>query len=107
MSRFTARIGISGREDDLKLAFSSDIGDVVAGAMKKAVSAELEVQRKELEKKLAAAYGGKADEARGQVDGLAKKLLGPLDAQKAALDRQLKDSAGKALGGVKFDKLFR
>ncbi len=106
VSSFNVRIGISGKEDDLKLAFSSDIGDVVAGAMKKAVSAELEVQKKELEKKLAAAYGGKAEEARGQVDGLAKKLLGPLDAQKAALDKQLKEAAGKALGGVKLDKLF-
>lgn len=107
LTSFNVRIGISGREDDLKLAFSSNAGEVVAAAMRKAVSGQLEAQRKVLEGKLAALYGDKAKEAQGSVNALSGKLLGPLDAQKGALNKQLQDSAGKALGGQGLDKLFK
>lgn len=107
LTGFQVRIAISGREDDLKLAFSSNIGEAVAAAMRKAVSGQLEAQRKVLEAKLAALYGDKAKDARASVDGLTAKLLGPLDAQKAALNKQLQDAAGKALGGQRLDKLFK
>lgn len=107
LTGFQVRIAISGREDDLKLAFSSNIGEAVAAAMRKAVSGQIEAQKKVLEAKLAALYGDKAKDARASVDGLAGKLLGPLDAQKAALNKQLQDAAGKALGGQRLDKLFR
>jgi len=107
LTGFNVRIGISGREDDLKLAFSSNAGEAIAAAMRKAVSGQLEAQKKILEAKLAAAYGGKAAEARASVDGLASKLLGPLDAQKGALDKQLKDAVGKAVGGQRLDRLFK
>lgn len=107
LTGFSVRIGISGREDDLKLAFSSNAGEVVAAAMRKAVSGQLEAQKKVLEAKLAALYGDKAKDARASVDGLAGKLLGPLDAQKGALNKQLQDSIGKALGGRGLDKLFK
>lgn len=107
LTGFNVRIGISGREDDLKLAFSSNAGEVVAAAMRKAVSGQLEAQKKVLEAKLAALYGDKTKDARASVDGLAGKLLGPLDAQKGALNKQLQDSIGKALGGRGLDKLFK
>ncbi|MDP3542238.1 MAG: TIGR03545 family protein [Elusimicrobiota bacterium] len=107
LTGFRVRIEISGREDDLKLAFSSNIGEAVAAAMRKAVSGQLEAQRKVLEAKLAALYGDKAKDARASVDGLAGKILGPLDAQKEALNKQLQDAAGKALGGQRLDKLFK
>ncbi|MCM2304371.1 MAG: TIGR03545 family protein [Elusimicrobia bacterium] len=107
LTSFNVRIGISGREDDLKLAFSSNAGEVVAAAMRKAVSGQLEAQKKVLEAKLAALYGDKTKDARASVDGLAGKLLGPLDAQKGALNKQLQDAVGKALGGRGLDKLFK
>lgn len=107
LTGFNVRIGISGREDDLKLQFSSNIGEAVAAAMRKAVSGQLEAQKKVLEAKLAALYGDKAKDARASVDGLTGKLLGPLDAQKGALNKQLQDSVGKALGGRGLDKLFK
>lgn len=107
LTGFSVRVGISGREDDLKLAFSSNIGDAVAGAMRKAVAGQVEAQKKALEAKLESLYGGKDKDARASADGLAGKLLGPLDAQKGALNKQLQDAAGKALGGRGLDKLFR
>lgn len=110
ISSFKVRVGVSGKEDDLKLSFSSNIGEAVAAAMKKAVSGQLEAQKKVLEGKLAALYGGKDKDAKSAVDGLSAKLLGPLDAQKAALNKQLQDAVGKALGGgkgLKLDKLFK
>jgi uncharacterized protein (TIGR03545 family) len=107
LTSFNVRVGISGREDDLKLAFSSNAGEVVAAAMRKAVSGQLEAQKKVLEGKLAALYGDRTKDAHAAVDGLAGKLLGPLDAQKGALNKQLQDSIGKALGGRGLDKLFR
>ncbi|MEK7389525.1 MAG: TIGR03545 family protein [Elusimicrobiota bacterium] len=109
LSAFTVRVGVSGKEDDLKLSFSSNIGDVVAAAMKKSFSAQLEAQRKVLEAKLAAAYGDKFKDARARADALTAQLLGPLDAQKNALQKQLQETIGKAVGGqpLRFDKLFK
>ncbi len=107
LNGFNVRVGISGREDDLKLAFSSNAGEAIAGAMRKAVSGQLEAQKKVLEGKLAALYGGKDRDAQASVNGLTAKLLGPLDAQKGALNKQLQDAAGKALGGVRLDRLFK
>ncbi len=104
---FKVKIGISGKEDDLKLSFSSDIGEVVAAAMKKAVSGQLDAQKKVLEGKLNAIYGTKFKDAQTSTDGLGGKLLGPLDAQKGALNKQLQDAVGKALGGQRLDKLFK
>ena len=111
LKTFNVRVGISGKENDLKLAFSSNAGDAISGALKKAVSGQLAAQRKTLESKLEALYGGKANDAQAQVAGLTGKLMGPLDAQRSALDRQLKEAAGKALGGPKLpaglNKLFK
>ena len=107
LTGFNVRVGISGREDDLKLAFSSNAGEAIAAAMRKAVSGQLDAQKKILEGKLAALYGGKPGEAQASVNGLGAKLLGPLDAQKGALNKQLQDALGKALGGQRLDKLFK
>lgn len=107
LTGFNVRVGISGREDDLKLAFSSNAGEAVAAAMRKAVSGQLEAQKKILEGKLAALYGDRSSDAQASVNGLTGKLMGPLDAQKGALNKQLQDSIGKALGGQGLDKLFR
>ncbi|MDX6770606.1 MAG: TIGR03545 family protein [Elusimicrobiota bacterium] len=107
---FTVKIGLSGREDDLKFAVSSDLGTAVAGAMKKAVAGELDAQRKALEAKVNALYEERMKGVRAQTDGLSKQVLGPLDAQKGELDRLLKDALGKAAGGNKLPdlkKLFR
>lgn len=106
---FTAKVGISGREDDLKFAVSSDLGTAVAGAMKKAVAGEFEAQRKALEAKVNALYDEQMKGVRAQADGLGKQVLGPLDAQKGELDRLLKDAVGKAVGTPKLDlkKLFK
>ncbi|MBI5246758.1 MAG: TIGR03545 family protein [Elusimicrobia bacterium] len=107
LTGFKMKIGISGKEDDLKLSFSSDIGEAVASAMKKAVSGKLEAQKNILEGKLAGIYGNKFKDAQSSTDGLNVKLLGPLDAQKGALNKQLQDALGKALGGQRLDKLFK
>jgi hypothetical protein len=107
LTGFHVRVVLSGREDDLKLAFSSNAGDAIAAAMRKAVSGQLKAQNKVLEGKLAALYGDKSRDAQSSVDGLTTKLLGPLDAQKGALNKQLQDSLGKALGARTLDKLFR
>lgn len=106
---FSARVGISGREDDLKFAVSSDIGDVVAGAMKKAVAGELEAQRKQLEAKVNALYEAQLEPLRAQQEKLQAQLLGPLDKQKGELDRLMKEAVGKAVGQPKLDlkKLFK
>lgn len=106
---FTARVGISGREDDLKFDVSSDIGKVVAGAMKKAVAGELDLQRKALESKVNALYEAQLKPLRAQQEKLQAQLLGPLDKQKGELDRLLKEAVGKAVGQPKVDlqKLFR
>ena len=107
LTSFNVRVAISGREDDLKLAFSSNAGEAVAAAMRKAVSGQLEAQKKILEGKLAALYGSRSSDAQASVNGLTGKLMGPLDAQKGALNKQLSDSIGKALGGQGLDKLFK
>jgi uncharacterized protein (TIGR03545 family) len=107
LTGFNVRVGISGRQDDLKLAFSSNAGEAVAAAMRKAVSGQLEAQKKVLEGKLAALYGNRSSDAQASVNGLTGKLMGPLDAQKGALNKQLSDSIGKAFGGQGLDKLFK
>lgn len=99
LNKFSVRIGISGKESDLKLAFSSNIGDVVAAAMKKAVSGQFEAQRKALQSQVDALYNDKLKGVKAQADGTAAQVLGPLDAQRAALDRQLQDALKKQLGG--------
>jgi uncharacterized protein (TIGR03545 family) len=106
---FTAKVGISGREDDLQLKVASDIGEVVAGAMKKAVAGELDAQRKQLEAKVNAAYEERLKAVRAQQEKLQAQLMGPLDKQKGELDRLMKESLGKAVGTPKLDlpKLFR
>ncbi len=111
LTGFNVRIGISGTEDDLKLAFSSNIGEAVAAAMRKAVAGQLEAQKKLLEQKLASLYGGEAGNAKASADALGGKILGPLDAQKKGLEKQLQDAVSKAIGGGKpfggLDKLFK
>lgn len=107
LTGFQARVVISGRKDDLKFAFSSNIAEAVSAAMRKAVSGQLEAQKKILEGKLAAVYGDKTKDARASVGGLAAKLMGPLDAQTGALNKQLQDALGKAIGGQGLDRLFK
>lgn len=108
LSAFNVRVGVSGKESDLKLAFSSDIGDAVAGAMKKAVSGEYEGQRKALRAKVDALYNEKLQGVKAQTDGTSSAVLGPLDAQKASLDRMLQDAIRKSVGGkLDLKKLFK
>ena len=104
------RVGISGKESDLKLSFSSNIGDALAGAMKKAVSGQFDAQRKALQAQVDALYNEKLKGVRGQTDGLSSQILGPLDSQRAGLDRQLQDALKKSLGGKNLpdlNKLFK
>lgn len=109
ISRFNVKIGISGKEDDLRFAISSDLGATVAEGMKKAFSGELAKQRRELEAKVDALYSARAKELQAQNDALAKKYLGPLDAQRAKLQEQLNQAVSKGLGRSipGLDKLFR
>ncbi len=105
---FQARIGLAGTEENLKLAFSSNIGEILAGAMRKAFSGQIESQRKRVEAKIAELYGPQLRDARGATNGLAAKLLGPWDNQRADLDRQLQDTLKKSIGGApNFKKLFK
>lgn len=108
LSRFTVTVGISGKESDLKLSFSSNIGEVVAGAMRKAFAGQVEAQKKALESKLAALYGPKLKDAHGATDGLSSQVLGPLDSQRGALDKQLQDALKRSVGGQPdLRKLFK
>ena len=110
LSAFNVRVGVSGKESDLKLAFSSNIGDAVAGAMKKAVSGEYEAQRKAVQAKVDALYNEKLKGVKAQTDGTNGAVMGPLDAQKASLDKLLRDAVSKSVGGGKlpdFKKLFK
>lgn len=109
LDRFQVKIGISGKENDLKLTFSSNAGDAVAAAMKKAFAGRLDARRKDLQAKLDALYGPKLKDAHGATDGLQAKILGPLDSQRAGLDRQFQDALKKSLGGKglpNLNKLF-
>lgn len=108
LNAFEVRIGISGKESDLKLSFSSDIGTVLAGAMKKAFAGQFESQRKAVEAKVAELYGPKLKDAHGATDGLSSQVLGPLDAQKAGLNKQLQDALKKSVGGApNLNRLFK
>lgn len=107
LKSFQVKIGISGKESDLKLTFSSNIGDVLAGAMKKVFAGQVEGQRKAVEAKVAALYGPKLKDAHAATDGLSSKVLGPLDAQRAGLDKQLQDALKKSIGGGDLKKIFR
>ena len=110
MRAFQVRVGISGKEGDLKLAFSSNIGDVVAGAMKKALSGQFDAQRKALQSQVDALYNAKLKGVKSHTDGTSAQVLGPLDSQRAALDRQLQDALKKSLGGKNLpdlNKLFK
>jgi uncharacterized protein (TIGR03545 family) len=100
LDKFTVRIGLSGNESDLQLTFSSDIGEVLAGAMKKAFAGRFDAQRKAAEAKVAALYDPKLKDAHGATDGLSSQILGPLDSQKAGLERQLQDALKKSIGGA-------
>lgn len=105
LSGFHVDVSIAGREDDLQLAFASNVGDAASGAMRKALSAQLDAQRKALEAKVNALYQDKYNDARAQVDALGPKLLGPLDKQREGLERQLRDAVGRS--APRLDKLFR
>ena len=110
LTNIQVRVGISGKEDDLKLAFSSNIGDAVAGAMKKAVTGQFAAQRKALQSQVDALYGPKLKDVKAYAAGTEAQVLGPLDAQRAALDRQLQDALKKSLGGKNLpdiNKLFK
>lgn len=110
LNSFHVRVGISGKESDLKLAFASDAGDVLAGAMKKAMTGQFDAQRKALQARVDALYNEKLKGVRGQTDGLSSQILDPLDSQRAGLDRQLQDALKKSLGGKNLpnlNKLFK
>lgn len=105
LSGFSARVGISGREEDLRLDLSSDLGQVVAGAMKKAVAAEYETQRRALQAKVDALYEQRMKDVRARSQRLSAQVLGPLERQRGELDRLLKDAVGKAVGQPKLPDL--
>jgi uncharacterized protein (TIGR03545 family) len=97
---FSARVGISGTEGDLKLSFTSDLGERVAAALRKTLSAGLDAQRRAVQAKIDALYADKLKGVRGSTDGLSGQVLGPLDGQRAKLDSLLKDALGKSSGGA-------
>jgi uncharacterized protein (TIGR03545 family) len=105
--RFTATIGIEGKEDDLHFKLSSDLGQTLADGMKRAFSTEIAKQRRQLEAKVNALYAERAKELQGRTDALRSQLLGPLDRQKAQLDAQLKQALGKSIPGLEKLKLFK
>lgn len=110
LNSFQVRIGLSGKESDLKLVFSSDLGDVLSAAMKKAFSARFEAQRQALQAQVDALYDAKLKGVRAQTAATAAQVLGPLDAQRAALDRQLQDALKKSIGAKSlpgFKSLFK
>ncbi len=100
IDKLSVRIGISGKESDLKLSFSSNLGGVLAEAMKKAFAGQFAARRKAVETQISGLYEQKLKDARGATDGLSSKILGPLDLQKSVLDKQLQDTLKKSLGGA-------
>ncbi len=104
---FQAKVGISGRENALNLSFSSNLGELLAGAMRKSLSAGLDSQRAALQAKVDALYQDKLKAVSPATGGLSASVLGPLDAQRAGLDKLLKDALGKSAGGGKENDLLK
>jgi uncharacterized protein (TIGR03545 family) len=105
INSFSMRIGLSGQENDMRLTFSSNIADTLSAAMKKAFAGQLEAQRKIVQSKIDALYNDKLKGVRSQVDSATSGIMGPLDQQKSALDRQLQDVLKKSIGGNKLPPL--
>lgn len=105
VTRFNARVGIEGAEDDLRFTISSDLGRTLADSLKGAFSAEIAAQRKILEQKIDALYAGKAKALQAQAGQLQSQLLGPLNSQQQVLDKAVKDAASKSAGGNPLDRL--
>ncbi|MDE2143084.1 MAG: TIGR03545 family protein [Elusimicrobia bacterium] len=108
LNSFNVKIGISGKESDLKLAFSSNIGDAVAAALKNALSGQFDAQRKALQAQVDALYNDKLKGVRAQTDGLTSQIMGPLDSRRAGLTSQLQTALKQSLGKnlPDFKKLF-
>ncbi len=95
--RFTATIGVEGKEDDLRFTIASDIGKTVSDGLRRAASSALLAQRKQLEDKVDALYGPRARQIQSQADALQKQLLAPLDRQQRQLNEQLQKAVARAL----------
>lgn len=100
-----AKIGLSGKEDDLRFTIDSDLGKTLADGLKAGISAQFAEQRKALEAKLNALYAPKLQGLQGQTGQLQSQLQGPLNDQQQLIEKALKDAAGKSLGGNPLDKL--
>jgi uncharacterized protein (TIGR03545 family) len=118
IKRFSVTVGISGKESDLRLKLSSDLGSMVADGLKQGFKGQLEAQRRQLEQQVDALYAARAKQLQAQTDDLSKKYLGPLDKQRARLQDQLNRAVAHALGGtqgspadqlkkLKLNKLFK
>src|SRR5205807_6147604 len=102
--RFTATIGVEGKEDDLRFSIASDLGQILADGVKKAASAQLLAQRKLLEQKVDAFYETRAKDVQARAGALRKQLLAPLDRQQAVLEKQLQQAAARAVPAKQLEK---
>lgn len=89
ISRFSARVGVEGTEDDLRFSVGSDLGKTLAASLKSSLTAEAEAETRKLRAQLDARYQPKLDALKARQAELLKPLE---DAQK-----RLKDSAGAGL----------
>lgn len=92
VTRFSARVGVEGTEDDLRFSVGSDLGKTLAGALKNAATAEAEAKTRELRARLDAKYQPRLEALKARQAELLKPLE---DAQK-----RLKESAGSGLKGL-------
>lgn len=116
IKRFNVTVGISGKESDLRLKLSSDLGAMVADGLKQGFKGQIAAQRQKIEQQVDALYAARAKQLQAQTDDLSKKYLGPLDKQQAQLQDQLNRAVAHALGGkqpadqlkkLKLNKLFK
>lgn len=84
VTRFNARVGIEGTEDDLRFTVASDLGKTLASTLKGALTAEAEAQTRELRAKLDALYAPKEKELRQRQ----AELLKPLEEARKRLEEQ-------------------
>jgi len=82
----TVGIGLSGTLDAPKLDIDSNIGSIVADALKSALGAEIAEQEKALRAEFEKATAGKIQELQGSVDALTQKALPQLAQQNKVID---------------------
>jgi uncharacterized protein (TIGR03545 family) len=94
-------IGISGTLESPDLSIDSNIGSVVADALKNALGAEVAEQEKALRAQFEQQTAGKIQELQGSVEGLKQKYLPQLASDNKLIEdllAQLKSSSAGAAG---------